>query len=117
MTKSFLVFPSGWAGAALLLLRGALAAALAAGTQLTDVAALQVAVAVVAVALLAGFCTRILAGIAAVIGFALAAHLAGPLGFSAAMHSLCAIAVSVLGAGGYSIDARLFGRKIIDLDR
>ena len=117
MTKSFLVFPSGLPGAALLLLRSALAAALAAGVMLTDIAALKLVVAAVAGTLLIGFCTRVSAGIAAAIGFAVFMHFGGALGVSAAIHGLCAVAVSMLGAGGYSVDALLFGRKVIDLDR
>jgi hypothetical protein len=117
MTKSFLVFPTGSAGVALLLMRVAVALALSALVPWLDSNTLIAGAIVLALILLAGFCVRIAAAIAALIGFAVGARLGGPLGASAAIHGLCAAALSMLGAGGYSIDARLFGRRVIDLDR
>jgi hypothetical protein len=117
MTKSFLVFPTGSAGVALLVMRVAVALALAAMVPWLDTNTSIAATIVLALILLAGFCVRPAAAIAAVIGFAVGARLGGTLGVSAAIHALCATALSLLGAGGYSIDARLFGRRVIDLDR
>jgi hypothetical protein len=117
MTKSFLVFPTGSAGIALFLMRLAVASALTAIIPSLEADILMVPTIVLAATLLAGFCVRAAAGIATVIGFAVCARLGGPLGVSAAIHGLCAAALSILGAGGYSIDARLFGRRVINLDR
>lgn len=38
-----------------------------------------------------------------------------PSGFQLAMSALTAAAVAVLGPGAYSLDARLFGRKLIKI--
>ena len=69
-----------------------------------------------AVALVCGLLARVAAAAVAV----LAAYAAAKLGWRAgglfALHAIDAAALCLLGAGAYSIDARLYGRRIIKFD-
>jgi hypothetical protein len=110
------MFPTGWPGIALLLLRFALGATLSpfslrfpGAPEWTSDATLLVGP--VILALLVGILTPIAAVLCIVIELA-AWHLSGaPI---AAVH-LCAMLVAaslaMLGPGAYSLDARLFGRR------
>jgi hypothetical protein len=117
MTKSFLVFPTGVAGGALLVLRIALASALAASNQLQSHDWLSASSIIIAVAIGAGVFTRLAAALGAAIAAFFSLEVGGSLGAAAGLLGLCAISLAMLGAGGYSIDARWFGRRVIDLDR
>jgi hypothetical protein len=117
MTKSFLVFPTGSAGIALCLIRFAVALALVAMAPWVASDMERVALFVLAGTILIGLYLRIGAGVAAIVGLIVWVRLGGNLGTSAAIHGLCAAALSLLGGGGYSVDARLFGRRVIEIDR
>ena len=111
------MFPGGLAGGALLLLRLCAASILLgaifeAGTP----AAAPVKVLfllLISVMLLSGFLTPV----ACVLSLALQATtiwaLHGPAFMDAELHMVMTISLLLLGPGAYSIDARLFGRRLI----
>jgi len=123
------MFPDGWTGAALLLLRVAAGVTLIAqGIAYLDdkhgAGLLTFAVACLVIApgclLLIGFWTRAMAGLAAIISITgvfawFPDSNVGPLGISttAILTAVIAIAVVCLGAGALSVDARMFGRREI----
>jgi uncharacterized membrane protein YphA (DoxX/SURF4 family) len=124
MQRAFTSFPSGWAGAALLVLRvvvgtAAIVEAALSGASshspLTWVAATSAALA--GLALVVGFLTPIASALLAAEGalILLYAHAAGLqlLGSRMALFELVvmAAALAILGPGAASIDARLFGRR------
>ena len=115
----FSLFPGGSAGRALLLLRlcNALLCAVAL-KYLPDVPTwLVVVVLVVATFQIVGLLTPFTAIVCAIAATAAGVRLGGALGSVVALHALSAIALATLGAGAYSVDARLFGRRVISLDR
>ena len=69
-----------------------------------------------AVALLIGGGTRVVAGATAAAMAIVSLRVGGLLGASAALHAVDAVALALLGAGAYSLDSRLFGRRVITLD-
>ncbi len=111
------MFPTGSPGLGLLLLRVSASAALDAIIPFTDSRIAVGFLIVLSVLLLAGLYLRIASGIAIVIAAYVYSRVGGQIGISVAIHGLTAAALSVLGAGGYSVDARLFGRRVIALDR
>ena len=117
MPTGFMVFPTGPAGVALLLIRVSLVVALTGAIAWVDVDGAKIVAVIISAAILAGFRTRLAAGAAALFAAIVCLRVGGSLGLSAAIHGVCAVALSMLGAGGYSVDAHLFGRKVIDLDR
>lgn len=122
------MFPDGWPGAGLLLLRLATGAVLIAqsfaywdkrgvGFSAVALAALVIAI---GISLLIGFLTRFVAFVAATIGVVagfswLPGSASGPLvtPTTAGLSAAIAIAVICLGPGALSLDARLFGRREI----
>jgi hypothetical protein len=129
LPQAFSIFPDGWAGAGLLLLR------VAAGLTLIGQGVayfedkhgsglLPFAVTCLVIApgclLLIGFWTRVMATLAAIIDIAvgfswLPDPVVGPLGIptTAILAAVIAVAVLCLGAGALSADARIFGRREI----
>lgn len=109
------MFPTGWPGVALLLLRVALSANVAYGAlelrATLDIAWVLALFATIAAALGLGLLTPFTAFFAACFEILLW-HFS--LGTVAALH-VCAIfvaaALAMLGPGGYSLDAKLFGRR------
>jgi len=67
----------------------------------------------VAIALLAGVCTRLAALVCVLSAAAAFSTTGGMLGWVMGLQALNAIALSILGAGAYSIDARLYGRRVV----
>lgn len=116
MTKSFLVFPTGATGAGLLLLRLALATMLITCLPQFQFDTMKAAFVCVALALCAGLGSRIASVVAGLIVAGAAFKLGGQTGLFVGLHAATAVALCLLGPGGYSIDARRFGRRIIDLD-
>ena len=112
------IFSGGVAGAALLLMRIATAATLlmAALHALRPDAWQVFATAVLALGLLAGVFTRVVGGLAALLLVMLAMRIGGAAAGFVALHGIQALALALLGAGAYSVDARLFGRRVIRLD-
>lgn len=117
MTKSFLMFPTGPAGAGLLLLRLALAAVLVFSLAMFDADLSKAALLAVALALLAGVGTRLIAVAVACLTAYAALRLGAVGGAFVGLHGVSAVALAMLGPGGYSLDAHRFGRRVIDLDR
>lgn len=115
--KLFSMFPAGAPGIALLLLRLSVAAMLfidPSGRVLWPAALwLSVVSLVAAIALAAGFLTPILAlicGALKVYALIGTAHGIAPLIVLALLLSL---AVAMLGPGAYSLDAKMFGRRVV----
>lgn len=113
------MFPTGMAGAALFVLRVLVAASL-----LVDWAARRTAAPpfwtfslflLLAIFLCSGFLTPYCSGLSLLI------HLAGFLivpgrgGFSLAQSIVASGVLAILGPGAYSLDARLFGRKLLQV--
>ncbi len=119
LVTGFSLFPGGFRGAALLLLRISAASLMALGVaRLHDLAAWSAAgMLLVAAALVAGICTRLAAVICALLVTAAFIRIGGALSWLMGLQALNAAALAILGAGAYSIDARLFGRRVIDFDR
>ncbi len=115
LVTRFSVFPSGARGAALLLLRLSAASLISLGlTRLQLSVWVVVGLLVVIAALLTGFCTRFAAAICAVLATIAFIVIGGTLSWLMSLQALNAVALAILGAGAYSIDARLFGRREID---
>lgn len=114
MTR-FSIFPSGPRGAALVLLRISAASLIALcfnKLQLSPWAATGLFL--VAAGLISGFLTRPAALTCALLATWAFIRIGGPLSWLVGLQALSAIALAILGAGAYSIDARLFGRRVID---
>lgn len=117
MQRLFSMFPTGWPGIALLLLRVALSANVAYGALEVrahlDIAWVLALFATVAIALSAGLLTPITATLGALMEMVIWHFSTGTI---AALH-ICAIlvatALAMLGPGAYSLDAKLFGRRQI----
>jgi len=112
------MFPTGWPGLALLLLRSALGANL--GHAVFDggtdgmAAWAPALLATVAIALCVGLFTPVSAGLCALIEIVIWHSSSGTI---AALHVcavLVAMALAMLGPGAYSLDAKLFGRRQIN---
>jgi len=118
MTSFSPIFSSGAPGAALLLMRVASAATLLLATAyfLLPDAWPALAALLLAIGLLAGLFTRVIGVLCALQLGALAVRTGGATGAFIALHGIEALALALLGAGAYSIDARLFGRKVIRLE-
>ena len=130
MQRLFTTFPSGAPGFGLLLLRLAVAAVLAehAGACLFDAGAssgawmVGVLAAAAAVLLALGFLTPLSAASAVVIAAGLALRVlpspsrsAFGVGAATLAVTLAAAALALLGPGGFSVDAALFGRREITI--
>jgi hypothetical protein len=116
--RLFSTFPCGLPGAGLILVRAVVAIPLIRAGLLTASSAAPVMVDLVtgstAVLLLIGLWTPLAGGLIALVEFALAlSHPADPWPF---VHvGILAAALALLGPGGCSVDARLFGRKQIQI--
>jgi len=124
LQRTFTSFPSGWAGAALLLLRVAVGACAIVESALTVIGAhstLHFAAASVAalagLALVIGFMTPIASALVAVEGAAILASVHSTVLklFDSRMalveFVVMAAVLAILGPGASSMDARLFGRR------
>jgi uncharacterized membrane protein YphA (DoxX/SURF4 family) len=115
------MFPNGWPGRGLLLLRiaaGILPAydgiARLMGAAPHGSVALQITAAGAGILLLAGFWTPIAGALLAVSDISLALSGTADLRSSILLATIGA-AIAVLGPGAWSIDALLFGRKRLDI--
>lgn len=114
MKQLLSVFPAGLAGIGLLVIRVACAVHLSVLVlPASPPTWLRLVGAIAAVALVLGLLTQVLA-ILGLFVFVLDA-LSGDKTWTIAMTMQCLdmLALSLLGAGAYSIDARLFGRRVI----
>jgi uncharacterized membrane protein YphA (DoxX/SURF4 family) len=117
--RLFSMFPTGIAGVGLLLLR-----VLVAATLLVDGTlhwAIVKSLWTIAVFVLPGMClclglfTPYAAIFSSVIQLGVLIATGGQSGFDLTISILSSVAVATLGPGAYSIDARLFGRRVLDL--
>ena len=115
------MFPGGWPGIGLLILRLAAAMSLLLGgnSQLRGLPhsgfyVAQFAMVAVGILLLAGLWTPIAAGLQTIIEI----WIVFTIGGEPSIHYLLAalgVSLAMLGPGAWSVDARLFGRKRIDI--
>ncbi len=111
------MFPEGLAGVGLLLLRASCALATAATLHLLAPPPwAQAGLVILAGGLLFGLLTRPAAIVGAALQVVVVVTIGGGLGWLAAFIALDLVALSMTGPGAYSIDARLFGRRVITLD-
>jgi hypothetical protein len=118
MQRLFGAFPNRGAGVALLILRLAVAAALVSGARLCPGPATEVLVAlsrIAAVLIVAGWYTPLAAGSAVVISLCTLWVCREP-GINFLMIAIL-MAIGLLGAGAYSVDARLYGRRRLVVGR
>jgi hypothetical protein len=117
MQKLFSMFPNGAPGLGLLLLRLFVGAVLVCDSMAAASALNVVLICVLvacALAVVLGCVTPIAAGLAALMEtIGLNAHFI-PAGLHSFAPVVIAIAVALLGPGAYSIDARLFGRRLME---
>jgi putative oxidoreductase len=114
--RLFSTFPEGWPGTGLVFLRAV--AALAAvqhgiAGPLTAPQLLQLVAAAAAALLLIGFWTPVVGGLMAVAELCLAFSHVDPL--THILLGALGAALAMLGPGAWSVDARLFGRKRIQI--
>jgi len=118
--RLFSTFPNGWPGRALLLLRLVAAAPLLLGSFSFiggfshSSLAIELPCLASAVLLAVGFCTPFAALLQAVLEAWMAFQSDRILGEHAILTAL-GIGLAMLGPGAWSVDARLFGRKRIEL--
>lgn len=116
MSSRIALFPGGSTGAGLLLLR----VSVAISTLMLTAACIRASYIphflgiLVAIGLCGGLQTRILAGLGALASLACLLAPSPPLGL-AAVHTISTIALALTGAGAFSLDARLFGRRTVTL--
>jgi len=112
------MFPSGWPGRALLLLRSSVAIALLfeAYVHRAGVPAwIQAVALLIALALFAGFLTPVAAVLALLFHSAVWISMGVDSGWIPTIISLDAIALALLGPGAYSVDSSRFGRRVVVL--
>lgn len=113
MQHLFSMFPAGPAGVGLALLRVACAMQLAVAVSGQSPAWLTVIGAIAAATLVLGVLTQgvALAGVVVLLFDVVCCDRA--FGIATAAQGIDLLALALLGAGAYSIDARLFGRRVI----
>jgi hypothetical protein len=110
------MFPTGLPGLALLLLRASVAIAVVVASYWQDPPGwLQATAILVAGGLLAGYLTPIVAIVAVIVQAFIWSGLGVDSAALAAVVSLDAIALALVGPGAYSVDAYLFGRRVVVL--
>jgi hypothetical protein len=119
MCKMFYAFLGGAPGTGLLLLRlgTAFLVPFTVFSSLSPPLWLDMAVGLLATCLAVGFAVRVAASLAALLILFGASRSDDALAAILATQALQAAALALLGAGAHSIDARLFGRRVIQLNK
>lgn len=117
MNAAFSLYPAGRAGIGLAVLRAAVITNLAAiGLETSERATILIGVIVVfSVMIAAGCLTRPTAVLALGSGTLLMSGTSGYDPMLAASAALTTGSLALLGSGAYSVDARLFGRRVITI--
>jgi putative oxidoreductase len=121
VTRFLSRYPDGATGIALVLLRLAcawiaiLVIACLPFPQVSRNASIVVAAAF-ALALASGFGTRVAAFVLAVAAIAAASMTGSSIALTMIARACCCVALGLLGPGAYSIDANVFGRRVIRLE-
>ena len=119
MQRLFSMFPLGRPGIALLLMRVALAVMLVDSVARPlihrDSPWFSLAPVVVAIALCIGFVTPVFAALSVLLEVTIWATSRGAIEAVHVCAVMVAVALAMLGPGGYSLDARLFGRRQVIL--
>jgi uncharacterized membrane protein YphA (DoxX/SURF4 family) len=118
MQRLFSTFPNRGAGVALVVLRLAVAVALVSGAGLCPGPGAEVLVAlsrIAAVLIVVGWFTPLAAGSAVLVS--LSTFWLCRQGAVDALMIAILVAISLLGAGAYSVDARLYGRRRLVVGR
>jgi hypothetical protein len=119
MKQSFSAYPAGLSGVALLLFRASLALFMTTALPMKFTSHFWPAVIIdiIAIAIAAGFYTRFFSILCAGAGMVAALNVTCTAPILLAAHILDALALAMIGPGAFSIDARLFGRSVINLPR
>jgi hypothetical protein len=118
MQRLFSMFPPGWPGLGLVLLRVSVAVSVLHDTYDTQKELpgwTLIALAVLSVTLSAGFLTPMVAVLALVVRLVSLIGVSGGGEGGICMTILSALALAMLGPGAYSIDACRFGRRVVVL--
>lgn len=112
------MFPGGLIGAALVLGRLAAAAVLALALRgvVREAAWAAAPIILLAVGLTTGLLTRFAAAACAALVLVAAVRAGGTLSVVLALNALQVAGLVLAGGGAYSLDARLFGRRVIRLE-
>jgi hypothetical protein len=121
MQKLFSMFPVGAPGVALLLLRVTVALEFLFDVPAARLAPgfpsfVSIAIAVPALAMGVGVATPLLSALAALYQFARIVTATGSDVPLHATHLITAVALALLGPGGYSVDAKWFGRRVMVIE-
>ncbi|MBM0103257.1 hypothetical protein JM946_00810 [Steroidobacter sp. S1-65] len=112
------MFPTGQPGIALLFLRASVAATLLfAVLPAPFTLSLKLAGAVIALALLVGIASSVCAALCCIAELAFMLTSSGTVAICSGLAALISLALALLGPGGYSVDARAFGRRRIIFTR
>jgi putative oxidoreductase len=121
MQRLFSTFPNAWPGFGLLILRVTAALPLLTdsvtficGVTHSSVFIVQLAALATAGLLIAGFCTPIAAAIQILLEFSMAWYEPQSVNLHLVLGAM-GVCLTMLGPGAWSVDARLFGRKRINL--
>ena len=121
MQRLFSIFPTGMAGAALVVLRSVVAITVIADTStsrrsfLSSEPVFDVFVGLISLCLFLGFLTPYCAALSGLLEFGLLMTTVTSNHLQLGMSALTASAGMALGPGAYSLDARLFGRQLIKI--
>jgi len=116
MQRLFSMFPSGWPGIGLLLLRGSTAIVLLAETYSNRQFLpgwVHCAAILLAMSLFVGYLTPIAAALGLLLHVFIWARLGNSSTALAVVVSLEIAALALLGPGGYSVDSYRFGRRVV----